>query len=115
MKKGLLFTALCTSVFFLTQCRTARNTTTTAAPNVTYTANIQPLMAANCSPCHFPDKGGKVEALNSYAPVKGHIDEILSRIALHPGDKGFMPMKRARLSDSTINVFREWKAQGLAE
>jgi hypothetical protein len=53
--------------------------------------------------------------LNTYTAVSSSIDDIVTRIQLHPGEKGFMPFKRARLSDSTINVFKQWKADGLLE
>jgi hypothetical protein len=72
-------------------------------------------MAEKCTPCHFPDKGGRMEALNSHAAVKGHIDDIIRRIQLNPGEKGYMPFKKPKLSDSTINLFRQWKEEGLAE
>lgn len=81
---------------------------------MTYVANIQSLMIANCSPCHFPPKGNK-KAYDTYASVMGDIDPIIERIQMHPGDRGFMPFRRARLSDSTIMVFVQWKKDGLLE
>lgn len=81
---------------------------------ITYNANIQPLMVANCSPCHMPPKGFK-KAYNTYDAVKGDIDAIISRIEKNPGDKGFMPFKHPKLSDSTIQVYVQWKTDGLLE
>ena len=46
---------------------------------------------------------------------KETIDDILVRIKANPGDKGFMPFKHDKLSDSLINVFVKWKSDGLAE
>ena len=44
------------------------------------------------------------------------IDEMIRRIELNPGEKGFMPFKKKeKLSDSTVNVFKKWRDQGLAE
>ena len=40
---------------------------------------------------------------------------FLKSIQLNPGEKGFMPFKHPKLSDSTINVFVKWKEDGLLE
>jgi hypothetical protein len=50
-----------------------------------------------------------------YANVKTDIDEMIRRIELNPTDKGFMPFKKAKLHDSTIAVFKKWRADGLLE
>jgi len=80
----------------------------------TYTTHIQPIIVANCSPCHFPPKGNK-KAYDNYNAVKGDIDSILVRVNRNPGDKGFMPFKHPKLSDSTINVLVQWKKDGMLE
>jgi hypothetical protein len=74
----------------------------------------KPLIVANCSPCHIPPKGFK-KALDTYDAAKTNIDDMLTRINLNPGDRGFMPFKHPKLSDSTINVFAQWKKDGLLE
>jgi hypothetical protein len=53
--------------------------------------------------------------LHTYATAKTNIDEMITRIQLNPGDKGFMPFKHPKLPDSTIQVFVKWKADGLLE
>lgn len=111
MKKLLLLSVIASALIVFTQCRSAKNNV--SKRTLTYTADIQPLVADKCSPCHFPDKG-RVAPLNTYEKVKGNIDEILRRIQLNPGDKGFMPFKHPKLSDSTINIFKQWKDDGLA-
>lgn len=80
----------------------------------TYTANVQQLVIANCSPCHIPPNNRK-KPYDTYAALKGDIDDIISRIEKNPDDRGFMPFKHAKLSDSVINVFVKWKADGLLE
>lgn len=103
-----------TTVFFA-NCASGKKATAAPKPvPVTYEANVEQLLVANCSPCHFPAKGGKKLALDNGDVAKANIDEIIARIEKHPGEKGFMPFKRDRLSDSTINVFKQWKADGLA-
>jgi hypothetical protein len=85
-----------------------------AAKKTNYTTDVAPLMSMNCTPCHFPPKGNKLP-LNSYAAVSSNIDDILERIQKDPLEKGFMPFKHPKLSDSTIAVFQQWKNDGLIE
>jgi hypothetical protein len=113
MKKLLLLTVIASALVVFTQCRSAKNNAP-AKRTLTYTADIQPIISDKCAPCHIPDKGGRVTALNTYEKAKGEIDEIIRRIQLNPGEKGFMPLKHPKLSDSTIAVFKQWKDEGLA-
>jgi hypothetical protein len=53
--------------------------------------------------------------LDSYAALTKNIDDILRRVQLNPTDRGFMPDRRAKLSDSTINILKQWKADGMLE
>jgi mono/diheme cytochrome c family protein len=114
--KTILMAALvvCTAVFFA-NCTSSKKVASVAAPAVTYTGNVEQLLVANCSPCHFPAKGGNKLAFDNVANARDNIDNLISRIEMHPGDRGFMPFKRDRLSDSVINVFKQWKADGLAD
>ncbi|MES1218310.1 MAG: hypothetical protein ABUT20_22580, partial [Bacteroidota bacterium] len=68
-----------------------------------------------CSPCHIPAKGGNKKPYDNYANVSKDIDAMIQRIQLNPTDKGFMPFKGKKLSDSTIAIFQKWKADGLLE
>ena len=79
-----------------------------------YTTDIQPVITMHCSPCHIPPKGNK-EPFHTYEAARNNIDSMIARIKLNPGDKGFMPFKHPKLSDSTINVFVKWKEDGLLE
>ena len=103
---------LASAPFVLQFCSSSKNAV--KAPAITYTGKVQPLLVANCSPCHFPPKGNK-KAYDNYAAVKGDIDPILERINKNPGDKGFMPFKHPKLPDSTINVLVQWKKAGMPE
>ena len=114
MKKLMLLSVVALAVVVFTQCRSAKNTAA-SKKTLTYTADVQPIVADKCSPCHIPEKGGRVAALNTYDKVKNNIGDIVRRIEMNPGDKGFMPFKHPKLSDSTINVFKQWKDGGLAE
>jgi hypothetical protein len=80
----------------------------------TFESNVLPVISSNCSPCHVPPNG-KSGILATYDAAKSHIDEIITRIQKNPGEKGFMPFKHNKLSDSTIQVFVQWKSDGLIE
>jgi hypothetical protein len=102
------------SAFLLQLCTAKRQATAKKAPAITYSSSIKGIMTSNCSPCHFPPQGNK-KPLDTYAAVKGDIDEILVRIQKNPGERGFMPMRHPKLADSVINQFKVWKETGLAE
>jgi hypothetical protein len=77
---------------------------------------LQTVIVGNCSPCHIPEKGGKKKAYDNFANVQADIDEMIRRIELNPGDKGFMPFRADhKLNDSTIAVFKKWKEDGMLE
>ena len=113
MKKYFTLAAIIIAVILLSNCHSAKKAATkTMAPALTYEANMQSLVSTNCSPCHFPAKGVNKKPFDSYDAVKANIDSMIARIGLNPGDKGFMPFKRQKLSDSTINVFKQWRDEG---
>lgn len=112
--KKITVSLLLITPFVLQFCSSSKNAAKTNETKITYTANVQPLMVANCSPCHFPPKGNK-KAFDNYIAVKGDIDALLERVNKNPGDKGFMPFKHPKLSDSTINILVQWKKDGLLE
>ena len=116
MKKLFLMCLLGSSVLVLTNCDPAKKTAATEIPKMNYETNIQAMIAGSCSPCHIPSKGGNKKPYDNFTNVKTDIDEIIRRIELNPGEKGFMPFKKTvKLSDSTINVFKQWKVDGLLE
>lgn len=113
MKKTVLI--LLVVVASLAQfCSGPKNAQVAPVPKITYAANVQPVITAQCSPCHIPPKGNK-EALHTYETAKANIDESIVRINKNPEEKGFMPFKHPKLPDSTIQVFVKWKADGLLE
>ena len=89
--------------------------TANAATNpsaVSYAVSVKSIVASNCSPCHIPAQGGNKKALDTYDALKANIDDVIRRIDLNPTDMGFMPFKHAKLSDSTIAVFKQWRDAG---
>ncbi len=116
MKKYFVFTAVSVAALIFANCGSSKKATATVAPKLNYAANMQAVVVANCSPCHIPAKGGNKKSYDNFANVKADIDEIIRRMELNPGERGFMPFKKnAKLSDSTIAVFKQWKADGLLE
>lgn len=116
MKRLLTVLTICSTVVVLSNCGSSKKATAAAPPKLNYTANLQAVVTDKCSPCHIPSRGGNKKPYDNYANVKTDIDEIIRRIELNPGEKGFMPFKKtAKLSDSTINLFKQWRADGLLE
>jgi hypothetical protein len=114
MKKVFLPVLFFATVVVFEFCSSSKKTQKSAAATATYTANVQNIVATNCSPCHI-GSGAKQKRLDSYDAVKSNIDEIVRRIQLNPGDKGFMPMRHPKLSDSTIQVFINWRNGGFMQ
>jgi|SRR5690606_22233188 hypothetical protein len=114
MKKYSIALLLAGTALLFSYCSGSKKLAATAS-KPTYENSIQTLVVGNCSPCHIPSKGGNKKAYDNYANVKSDIDDIIRRIELEPHERGFMPFKRAKLSDSTIAVFKQWKNEGLNE
>ena len=116
MKKVLVLFSGFLTLFFLVQCSSGKKAGKASAPRITYENSLTPIIMDNCVPCHVPAKGGNKKPYDNYQNVKTDIDEIIRRIELEPGQRGFMPFKKqAKLSDSLINVFKQWKDTGLKE
>lgn len=116
MKKLFIFFLLLTTAIIFSYCSSSKKTATASAKTVSmFAGNVENVMMNSCTPCHFPSKGGRVKALDNYAAARDNIDEIIRRIELNPADKGFMPFKHPKLSQDTINIFKQWKADGLVE
>lgn len=116
MKKLLLLITVALAAGILTQCSSSKKTTASGSnAKLTYTNNIQGIVANKCTPCHIPDKGGRAKALNTYSAVKDEANDIIRRIELQPTERGFMPMKHPKLSQDTINMFKQWRDAGFTE
>ena len=116
MKKLYVFAAIGTLATALTYCSSAKKAAKAAAAvKSTYTTTVAPVIAASCSPCHITGMGNK-KPFDNYANVKSDIDEMIRRIELNPGEKGFMPFRRAtKISADTIAIFKKFKEDGLLE
>lgn len=81
----------------------------------TYAADITPLIQAKCAPCHLPTKGGRKADFETYEGAKKYGTEMLVRVMLNPGDRGFMPFKNNKLSAEEIAVIKKWIDDGMLE
>jgi nitrate/TMAO reductase-like tetraheme cytochrome c subunit len=115
MKKFFIIGSLVMTAIVFYNCHGSKKATSSAPAPLTYETRLKSVIDANCSPCHIPSKGGNKKAYDNFANAKNDIDEMIRRIELNPGDRGFMPFKKGKLADSTIAVFKKWKADGLAE
>lgn len=117
MKKITFLFFLSSSVLFLTYCNSSKKAQAVKPVEVsklTYQANVKMMIETKCAPCHTQEKG-RLPAYITYTAVSKDIDDITRRVHLNPGERGFMPMKNPKLSDSSIHVLEQWKADGLLE
>ena len=118
MKKTLFaITLLLVFVFIACSKKTAPGKTA-EVPKVklsTYTADVQPLIQAKCSPCHLPTKGGNKASFENYTSAKNFAADMVVRIKKNPGERGFMPFRQPKLSAEEIAVFEKWVNDGAME
>ena len=113
MKKALFILTLAAVTFFIACSKKA---SPAKVKLTTYTVDIAPLLQAKCAPCHMPSKNGRKADFENYESAKRHATQMLDRVLMDPGQRGFMPFKKTmKLSDSTIAVFKQWRADGLLE
>ena len=117
MKKTILLSSICLSfVIIIVSCSrksAAALASKKQADHVAmYETIVKPLIAIKCSPCHLPAAGGNKKPLDSYDNVKAVADDLVRRIELTPGEKGFMPFKKAKLSVEEIAVVKKWVEAG---
>jgi hypothetical protein len=114
MKKTIIVCG-CIALMFAISC--AKKTTATGSKKsaVNYEANIKPLMETKCAPCHIPAKGGNKAAFDTYAGASRYIDEMIRRVEMTPGTRGFMPFKHDPLPAEEIAMLKKWKEHGLKE
>lgn len=97
-------------------CSTSKNVTmaepeTLAAHMAAYEKDIRPIMAAKCTPCHFPETGKKM-MLNTYEATQANIQDILRRVQLPADHVEFMPFKskKAPLTAEETKLLKDWAA-----
>ncbi len=100
--------------------KSSEDTLTTPMPpacdtvNMTYTANVQPILQANCYSCH--GNGGASGGINldTYENVKivAANGELIGTIT-HAAGHSPMPKGGSKLSDCDINIIKDWINRGM--
>jgi len=114
MRKISIAVILFATVIIFQFCSSSKKTVSAKPAAISYETTIKPVIEANCAPCHIAGKGDKI-SLDNYAEASTVADNIISRIQKNPDERGFMPAMHPKLSDSTINLFVQWKSSGLLE
>ncbi|MEO7530304.1 MAG: cytochrome c [Sediminibacterium sp.] len=115
MRKIIVSIIVVSAVMVFTYCSSTKPAAKVVVKKINYQENVMAIVETNCTPCHFPDKGGNKKPLNNYVAVSGLVDEVIRRIQLMPTERGFMPNRKPKLSDVDINTIKQWKADGLTE
>ena len=114
MKKASIILSLLVITCFAA-CSKKSNAGKSKVKYTTYTTDVMPLIQAKCTPCHLPSAGGNKANFEGYETAKKFSAEMLDRIVLQPGQRGFMPMKHEKLAEAEIAVFKKWVNDGLLE
>ena len=112
MKKALFILTLAAVTFFIACSKKA---SPAKVKLTTYTVDIAPLLQAKCAPCHMPSKNGRKADFENYESAKRHATQMLDRVLMDPGQRGFMPFKNEKLPETEIALIKKWIDQGLLE
>ena len=81
--------------------------------NMTYSANVKPILQANCYSCHGNGQVNGNVTLDSYAGVKAVADNgKLIGVITHAAGFPQMPQGGSKLSDCNINKIKDWINRG---
>ncbi|MBN9295745.1 MAG: cytochrome c [Filimonas sp.] len=81
--------------------------------NMKYSANVLPIIQANCYSCHANGQVNGGVTLGSYANVKAQVDNgNLVAVITHAAGYPAMPYNLPKLSDCDINKIKDWIARG---
>ncbi|RVT78363.1 hypothetical protein EOD40_03765 [Flavobacterium sufflavum] len=86
------------------------------AKKISYTADVKPIIANSCTPCHMPPQGRK-EPFENYEQVKAHITAIIARVKLPQDDRKFMPPvnKKPALTNDQVALLVQWQQQNMPQ
>lgn len=111
--KKLIYTIIPAVLLISCESRTYEEISdnTLITSTVKYDSDIKPIIENSCISCH---SAVSFKPLSNYAQVKSNIDIIMNRIQRPNGDPLKMP-QGGSLSQSQINLFIAWKADGFIE
>ncbi len=98
----------------------AQSSRTTASDEVTFTADIAPILFDNCASCHRPGENAPF-SLTSYTELRPRGRQIVQATRSHqmppwkaaPGDYAFKGDRR--LTDAQISLLQRWVDSGMRE
>lgn len=121
MKKYIFLSGL---LLFLYSCESTTYESieepTVIIGKATYTANVEPIIQANCIVCHSATGSASFKPFNTYAQVKDAVqnanadNNLLNRIQRQNGESGQMP-QTGRMPQDKINTILQWNTDGLLE
>lgn len=113
MKKLIIFILFISAAMYVVSC-TSSTYEEISAPvtNPTYTANVEPVIKANCTGCH---SGGQSPNLTTYSYVKDATQNgnLICRIDQTQACGRVMPQSGS-MSKQTIDMIILWQKQGCA-
>jgi uncharacterized membrane protein len=122
MKKTSLILSL--AIILVTACsksnevarsgNTGGNTSGCDTTNMTYSADIEPIIKANCYSCHADGNSEGGISLDSYEKLKQPAGNgILTGVITHANGFPSMPEGGPQLSECDINKIKAWIANGI--
>ena len=111
--KKISFVLMLTAITLFAACNKKASPAKVVLTN--YNTDILPLVQAKCTPCHLPSKGGNKANFETYESAKKFGPEMLDRVMIAPGQRGFMPRNHDKLTDPEIALIKKWIDQGLQE
>lgn len=115
MKKTPVIVLLLIVAVFAACSKKASPAKTPKEAPVTFVKDIQPLVYAKCANCHIASKGGNKGDFEKYESAKRYAAEMLDRVMIAKGQRGFMPRNGEKLPDTEIALIKKWIDQGLLE
>lgn len=115
MKRMLLLTTGLSVLMLIACSKKSAPGKAAKVKTTSYTADVLPLVQLKCTPCHLPSKGGFKANFETYESAKKYAADMVARIQLNPGDRGFMPFKHPKLAEEEISVFKKWVSDGTLE
>jgi cytochrome c553 len=87
--------------------------TTCNSTNMTYVANIKPILQSFCFSCHGNGLSQNGVNFDTYAGVKAVVDNgKLIGVITHASGFPAMPRNASKLSDCNINKIQDWISRG---
>ncbi|MEO0528081.1 MAG: cytochrome c [Bacteroidota bacterium] len=82
---------------------------------ITFSTNIQPIIAGNCLGCHSsPPRNGAPFPLVTFDQVRARNGGVLTTISRQTGEPSAMPPS-GRLPQASIDLIDQWIQEGLLE